>query len=166
MTNAAAALLFCRIARPEWDLGLGLWVAAAVAVLLLASAVAHEYAHLLVALRTGRPVGGLILTVFGGCVMADIRDESADGLRASTLMVAAGPAASLVLALAFAGLANLLRETMPAVAFASFVVAELNFVLLALNLMPVQPLDGGRLLALGRRAWATWGAAPAVLAED
>ena len=46
-------------------------------------------------------------------------------------------------------------------AFVSFAVGQLNFVLLALNLMPVHPLDGGRLLALGRQAWAA-GAAPVV----
>ena len=63
-------------------------------------------------------------------------------------MVAAGPAASLALALAFTLLANLLRESAPVPAFVSFAVAQLNFVLLALNLMPVHPLDGGRLLAL------------------
>ena len=58
-TNAAAGLLLCRVARPEWSLGIGLVAAVAIALLLLLSAVAHEYAHLLVALRTGRPVGAL-----------------------------------------------------------------------------------------------------------
>jgi Zn-dependent protease len=153
-TNAAAGLLLCRVARPEWSLTIGLLAALAVALLLLLSAVAHEYAHLLVALRTGRPVGALILTMFGGCIMADIADESPDGLRASAAMIAAGPAASLALALGFMVLANLLRESAPVPAFVSFAVAQLNFVLLALNLLPVHPLDGGRLLALARQAWA------------
>ena len=79
-TNAAAGLLLCRVARPEWSLPLALAAAVAVALLLLLSAVAHEYAHLLAAQRTGRPIGALILTVFGGCVMADIADESPDCL--------------------------------------------------------------------------------------
>jgi len=165
-TNAAAGLLLCRVARPEWSLAEGVLAALAVALLLLLSAVAHEYAHLLVALRTGRPVGALILTMFGGCVMADIADESPDGLRASAATVAAGPAASLGLALAFLLLANLLRESAPLPAFVSFAVAQLNFVLLALNLMPIQPLDGGRLLALARLAWTSASAAVASPVQD
>jgi Zn-dependent protease len=160
-TNAAAGLLLCRVARPEWSFETGLLAALAVALLLLLSAVAHEYAHLLVALRNGQPVGALILTVFGGCVMADITDQSREGLRASAAMVAAGPAASLALALGFTLLANLLRESAPAPAFVSFAVAQLNFVLLALNLMPIHPLDGGRLIALARQAWSA-SPAPAV----
>jgi Zn-dependent protease len=159
-TNAAAGLLLCRVARPEWSLEVGLLAAVAVALLLLLSAVAHEYAHLLAALGTGRPIGALILTVYGGCVMADIADDSSEGLRASALTVAAGPAASLALAVGFTLLANLLRESAPAPAFVSFAVAQLNFVLLALNLMPIHPLDGGRLLALARQAWRA--SAPAV----
>jgi Zn-dependent protease len=164
-TNFAAALVLGRVARPDWSpLTLAL-VAALVALLLQLSAVVHEYAHLLVALRTGRPVGTLVLTAFGGCVFVDAADECVDALRATALTVAAGPLASLALWALFGLGSDLLRDASPVLALACGAASALNMVLVALNLMPVEPLDGGRLIALARRAWAASSAAPS-LAED
>jgi Zn-dependent protease len=104
------------------------------------SVVLHELGHALTARRMGMPIADISLYPFGGMarllgVPRTTRDE--------ILVAAAGPAVSLLLALAFAGLAalselELLRR-----------LAEVNGMLAAFNLLPALPMDGGRIL----RAW-------------
>ena len=111
------------------------------ALLLFASVVVHELAHALVARRLGIPIGNITLFLFGG-VASILREPGtpADELR----MAAAGPAASVVLALACA----LLAAVLPG----GFVddLAQLlmysNAALAVFNLLPAFPSDGGRIL--------------------
>lgn len=168
-TNFAAVVLLCRIARPDWPIASYLAVAAAVTLLLQLSAAVHEYAHLLVALRLGQRVPALLFNALGGCMLLDPGRAEEGGAPAdppigpTALLVAAGPAASFVLWVGFAVMADGLRATAPEAALVAAIVSTLNFVLLALNLLPLEPLDGGRLLRLGARAWRQAAAARADL---
>ncbi len=125
------------------------WVAGvAGAILLIASLLAHELAHAVLARRSGVEVDGLTLWMFGG--VATLRGE-AKSPRDDFRIAAVGPATSLVLAalfgvvgvlLALGGLSDLLVTVV-------MWLATINFVLAVFNLIPGAPLDGGRIL----RAW-------------
>ncbi|MEA2685472.1 MAG: hypothetical protein QOE93_667, partial [Actinomycetota bacterium] len=123
-------------------------MAVAAAGLLFASIVAHELAHALAARREGMPVEGVILWLLGGISDAGGRARS----PGQELRVAgSGPAVSLVLAgLLAAAAAAMARMGWPdAVTGVLGYTARLNVVVAAFNLIPVLPLDGGRIL----RAW-------------
>jgi Zn-dependent protease len=122
------------------------WLAgAAGAGLFLASLLAHEIGHALVARRAGLRVRGITLWLLGG--VAQLEDEPAsprDELRVALV----GPAVSLALAVGF-GLAavGLAVAGGPAVAVAvTGWLAVGNGVLALFNLLPAAPLDGGRVL--------------------
>ena len=72
------------------------------ALVLFACVVAHEFAHAVVARRLGIPIGNITLFLFGG-VASILREPGtpADEIK----MAAAGPLASIALAVVFAGLA-------------------------------------------------------------
>jgi Zn-dependent protease len=122
------------------------WLAgAAGAGLFLASLLAHEVGHAVVARRAGLRVRGITLWLLGG--VAQLEDEPAtprDELRVAVV----GPAVSLALAAGFwLAAAALAVAGGPAVAVA--VVAWLavgNAALALFNLVPAAPLDGGRVL--------------------
>jgi Zn-dependent protease len=128
------------------------WVlAAAFAVLLGLSVLAHELGHCLVALRLGIPVRRLRLFLLGGLseVARTPRRPGQEGLVA-----AAGPIVSLLLA----GFCALLLFAVPADGAAWLLVAECAVANLAVgvfNLLPGLPLDGGRMLRAG--VWAITG---------
>jgi Zn-dependent protease len=122
------------------------WLAgAAGAGLFLASLLAHEIGHALVARRAGLRVRGITLWLLGG--VAQLEDEPAspgDELRVAIV----GPAVSLALAVGF-GLAAVALSVAGGPALAGVVVAWLalaNAVLAVFNLLPAAPLDGGRVL--------------------
>jgi Zn-dependent protease len=122
------------------------WLAgAAGAGLFLASLLAHEVGHALVARRAGLRVRGITLWLLGG--VAQLEDEPAspgDELRVAIV----GPAVSLALAVAF-GLAAAALSVAGGPALAVVLVAWLALVNAALalfNLLPAAPLDGGRVL--------------------
>ena len=122
------------------------WLAgAAGAGLFLASLLAHEVGHALVARRAGLRVRGITLWLLGG--VAQLEDEPAspgDELRVAIV----GPAVSLALAVGF-GLAAVALSVAGGPAQAGVVVAWLalaNAVLAVFNLLPAAPLDGGRVL--------------------
>jgi Zn-dependent protease/predicted transcriptional regulator len=111
------------------------------ALLLFASVLIHELAHSLVAIGSGLTVRGITLHLLGGVSQLD--DEPADP-RAEFLMAAAGPAASLVLAL----ILSLARVPVEA-PWGDAILTYLMYVNVAVgvfNLIPCFPLDGGRLL--------------------
>jgi Zn-dependent protease/predicted transcriptional regulator len=99
----------------------------------------HEMAHSLVALRYGIPVVQIILYLFGG-VAQIARDPERPGQE--FWIAIAGPASSIVLAVAFGMLA--LMRGVPGAACAWLAVVNLTLALF--NLLPGFPLDGGRVL--------------------
>ncbi len=119
----------------------GLFAAAA----FLASLLAHELAHALVARRNGVEVEGITLWLLGG--VARLRG-GARSAGAEFRIAGVGPLTSLVLGLLFgvcAMLARLLGADGLPVAVLDY-LAGINVVLAVFNLVPAAPLDGGRLL--------------------
>ena len=123
------------------------------ATLFLASLLAHELSHALVARAYRVRVAGITLWLFGGVARLEGDPPSA---RAEALITFVGPATSFVLAGAFLGLAA--TGGLDAVPVAAAGVAWLgwvNAILGLFNLLPGFPLDGGRLLAA--LLWWRWG---------
>ncbi len=122
------------------------WLAGACgALVLLASLLAHELAHAVVARRVGVAVGSVTLWLFGGVTTLG---GEAKTPKAAFRIAIAGPVTSLVLAAVFGGLAVAL-QTVHAAAIAVSVARWLfviNLLLGLFNLLPGAPLDGGRVL--------------------
>jgi Zn-dependent protease/CBS domain-containing protein len=122
------------------------WLAGACgASVLLASLLAHELAHAVVARRMGVSVGNVTLWLFGG--VTTLQGE-AKTPKAAFRIAFAGPATSLVLSATFAGLAIALATVgaAPIVVSVAWWLAAINLLLGLFNLLPGAPLDGGRLV--------------------
>jgi Zn-dependent protease len=115
------------------------------ALVLLASLLAHELAHAIVARRMGVGVGEVTLWLFGG--VTSLQGE-AKTPKAAFRIAFAGPATSLVLSAVFAGLAIALAAVRSATIVVSVAwwLAAINLLLGLFNLLPGAPLDGGRLV--------------------
>ncbi|MFI6559477.1 site-2 protease family protein [Streptomyces sp. NPDC050534] len=134
---------------PDAHPGHSTWAYAALALLtalvFLASLLAHEVAHAVVAQRNGVQVDGITLWMLGG--VARLRSE-APTPAAELRIAGVGPLTSAVLGAAFTGLALWLD----AIGVSGLVVeavawlAAINVVLAVFNAVPAAPLDGGRLL--------------------
>jgi len=117
----------------------------------LASILGHELAHAAVAQRSGVTVEGITLWLIGGVALfADGPPTARSDLR----IAAAGPAASILIGLAWFGLGGALAElNAPALITGTTLwLGAVNLIVAAFNLLPAFPLDGGRML----RAWL-WG---------
>jgi Zn-dependent protease len=125
----------------------GLYWAVAIptAILFLASLLAHEAAHAVVARRKGVGVRSITLWMLGGVAQLDGEPPSA---RADFAIAAAGPLTSL----AAGGILVLTAEAAGSVGVPIVIVAALawtgvtNAFLAVFNLLPGAPLDGGRIL--------------------
>lgn len=122
-------------------------------LLLFGSVLAHELSHALVAVRNGVGIRGITLFVFGGAAEM-IEEPRTPG--AELKIAIAGPLMSLFLALAFGGVywSTLGSAPLPLVELA-LQLAEMNLVLVAFNVVPGFPLDGGRVLRAA--LWGIWG---------
>jgi Zn-dependent protease/CBS domain-containing protein len=104
----------------------------------------HELAHAFIARMEGVEVTEIVLHPFGG--LARLRHEP-ETPRAEFRIAIAGPAASFLLAVAFAvlmAIAHSAGENVFAPLF--FLLFLFNFLLAVFNLFPGYPLDGGRVL--------------------
>jgi Zn-dependent protease/CBS domain-containing protein len=122
------------------------WVAGVIsAFVFLASLLAHELAHSIVAMRRGIRVEGITLWLFGG-VSRFSSDTNSPGTQA--LFTFVGPLTSLVLGAIF----YLISIAAGGGSHPGIVAATLswlgyiNITLGVFNLVPAFPLDGGRLL--------------------
>src|SRR6266436_4285445 len=122
------------------------WTAGVVsAIVFLASLLAHELAHSVVAVRRGVKVEGITLWLFGG-VSRFSTETNSPGSQA--LIPFVGPLTSLVLGVLF----YLVAVAVGGGAHPSLVAVTLswlgyiNITLGVFNLVPAFPLDGGRLL--------------------
>ncbi len=109
----------------------------------------HEFGHILMARRFGVRTPDVILLPIGGVARLERIPEEP---RQEFLIALAGPAVTLAIVLALAavvalsGDAILLRDPMaPDVPFAGRLLVA-NLMVLAFNLIPAFPLDGGRVL--------------------
>ncbi|MFI7125704.1 site-2 protease family protein [Nonomuraea sp. NPDC050153] len=120
------------------------------AVLFMASLLAHELAHAIMARREGVEVSRITLWLLGG--VAELRGEPRSP-GADLKIAVVGPATSLLCGVVFGALAVLISAaTLVGGMFAY--LAGVNVLLAVFNLVPAAPLDGGRVL----RAilWARW----------
>jgi len=122
------------------------------AACLLASLLAHELSHALVARRNGVGVRSITLWMLGG--VAELEGEPPSP-GADLRIALAGPAASLIAGAVFIGAAAAIGQAGgPALAVAAAAwLGVMNGLLAIFNLLPGAPLDGGRVLraALWRR---------------
>lgn len=116
------------------------------ALLFLASLLAHEMAHAVVARRNDVRVEGITLWLFGGYAQFE-NEPPTPG--ADFRITAAGPATSIGLAAVFLGAAWGLSTAGAPDLYVTMLawLALLNGFLGVFNLLPGAPLDGGRILA-------------------
>ena len=111
------------------------------AILLFASVLFHEMAHSLVGRKNHVMVKSITLFVFGGVAEMLTEPEKPDE---EFKMAIAGPIASLVLAGAF-WIISVSGVSLAISAIAHYLFL-INAILVAFNLVPAFPLDGGRIL--------------------
>jgi Zn-dependent protease len=130
-------------------------LAVAAAVLFFGSLLLHELGHAFAARREGITITGIDLWFFGG-IAKMARDTRSPGEEFR--VAAAGPLVTALIVLIAAGAASLVangadvwkallldvRSDSPAFALATW-LAGINLFLLAFNLVPAFPLDGGRI---------------------
>lgn len=112
---------------------------------LFMSIVLHELSHSLVARRHGVEMRGITLFIFGG--VAHMGDEPSTP-KAEFLVAIAGPIASVLIGAAFFGLSQLFDALAAPVPLTGVLLylGYINGLLVAFNLLPAFPLDGGRVL--------------------
>jgi Zn-dependent protease/predicted transcriptional regulator len=111
-------------------------------VLFFASLLLHELGHALEARRDGIPTRGITLWMLGGVARSGAPYPSA-GVEARVAL--AGPAVSAVLGALFVG-AGYVSGVPDSVSAVLEWLGWTNILLLAFNLIPALPLDGGRVL--------------------
>ena len=122
----------------------------ALGVALLGSIVLHELGHALMARRYGIGTADITLYLFGGVARLERMPRSAGP---ELLIALAGPAVNFAIALAlaivlgFAGFVGLPSPDLMAI------VLWMNVVLGAFNLLPIFPMDGGRILRAALSGW-------------
>jgi Zn-dependent protease len=124
------------------------WVIGAVASLgFLATVVAHELAHALVARRTGLPVDAISVHFIGSPATVDVRAATP---KAEAAVALAGPATSLGLGLVLIGLAVIAiapgLRPLDVIGDVLFIIGVLDLVLAGVSIVPAFPLDGGRVV--------------------
>jgi len=116
---------------------------------LFACVLAHEFGHIGMARRYGVRTPDVILLPIGGLARLERMPEQP---KQELLIAAAGPAVTLALAIAFFGVLRLEGSRFGAAALEpgrAGLVQELlwvNVALLLFNLLPIFPMDGGRML--------------------
>lgn len=121
------------------------------AVGLFGSIIVHEFCHSLVARKSGIPMKGITLFIFGG--VAEMGDEPPDA-RSEFLMAGVGPLSSLIIAGIFYAVFRIGGDGFPVgVKAVVGYLAYINAILAGFNLVPAFPLDGGRMLRSGLWAW-------------
>jgi Zn-dependent protease len=131
---------------PDQNEGLsdGTYLAMAIvaAVFFFASILLHELGHAFQARREGMEIEGINLWLFGGVAQFRGTFPSAG---AEFRIAIAGPAVSLLLGLFFVAVAVATKTAEEVDGVAAW-LGYINLMLLAFNLLPALPLDGGRVL--------------------
>jgi Zn-dependent protease len=143
--------------NPGFSTGAYVAMAFVAAALFFGSLLLHELGHAVQARREGMQVEDITLWLFGGVARFKGEFPSAG---AEFRIAIAGPLVTAVLACSFLAIATATQFTSAVDGVAAW-LGYINFILLAFNLLPALPLDGGRVLrsilwgARGDFAWAT-----------
>ncbi len=129
------------------------------AIGLFASILAHELGHAVMARRFGLHMRGITLFIFGG--VAEMSEEPPSA-KSEFYVAIAGPIVSIFIAVACLAVGAAGGQWMPT-SFSAVVwyLGMMNGVLVAFNMIPAFPLDGGRVLrsilwhVKGNLRWAT-----------
>lgn len=134
---------------PGWSFLQQWGIAVITTILFFLSVLAHELSHSVVAVRSGIPVRGITLFIFGG-----VSQMAHEARRPFTefLVAVVGPLSSVVLGLIFWGLWSVLGESSDPLGAVLFLLFSINLSLGLFNMLPGFPLDGGRVLRS-----AVWG---------
>lgn len=124
----------------DWPVALYWIMGAVTAIALFASVLLHELGHSVVAMRYKIPVRSITLFLFGGVAQIGAEPPSA---KAEFLIAIAGPLVSLALGGIFLGVHALVGGIETLLGLAEY-LTYINFALVAFNLIPGYPLDGGR----------------------
>jgi stage IV sporulation protein FB len=108
------------------------------------SVLVHEYGHALTALAFGQRAS-IDLMAFGGLTQ---RMGPTLSLWKEFLVVLNGPIAGFLLSLSAYGLLTLLHPTNYVITFMLYAAYSVNLIWTIFNLIPIHPLDGGRLLSI------------------
>lgn len=133
---------------PELDGSTHVVMALVASLVLFTSVLLHELGHALRALREGIPIRGITLWLFGGVAHLGGTPPSPGAefrVAACGPLVSAGLAAAFFLAAWIGDSVGMPRAVQGTVDY----LGRINLLLLAFNLVPALPLDGGRVL----RAW-------------
>jgi Zn-dependent protease len=120
-----------------WFLLLFAWVSPTMVAAIFLSILVHELAHAFVANRLGYNVRQIYIDLFYGAAEIDL-DHCPE--RDSIQIVAAGPISNLLLAIASFGL-----YAGTGLPFLTEMIT-VNVVLFIFNILPIYPMDGGRIL--------------------
>lgn len=150
LITAAFALAILPDRNPGWS-ALQLWLTGTlIAATLAVSILVHEIAHVVVARRLGMRARTITLFIFGG---VSVMETDPARPRAELLVSLAGPLTSLaigLLAIALLDPEQALSTPATEASFAQtmlYYIALANIVLGLFNLLPLFPLDGGRILS-------------------
>ncbi len=138
---------------PETNPGLGdntyFAMAVVASLVFFASILLHELGHAVQARRDGMEIDGITLWLFGGVARFTGMFPSPG---AEFRIAVAGPLVSLALGGGFVGIALAPGLPEPVNAVCAW-LGFINLALLAFNLLPALPLDGGRMLRAGLWRW-------------
>lgn len=119
-----------------WFFFLFLFLPVTWVIALFISILVHELAHAYVADRLGWSVSGIRIDLFSGSAAVDTNIHEKDSIP----VVAAGPLSNLLLA----ALSLFIGVLFPIDFFVNMIIV--NILLFLFNILPIYPMDGGRLL--------------------
>lgn len=119
-------------------IGIGIWIIALISITL------HEYGHCFAALRCGQNVRDITLSPLGGRAVLQFDQHDPNKELYVTI---AGPIVNLVLVAMFTPLflLGVYLNNVP-IFVVCFMTAFINLLLMCFNLLPIFPMDGGRIL--------------------
>lgn len=139
------AAVYFPLAHPVWGPQARWMVGMVISLMLFISILIHELSHSLVSCHFGLRVERISLFIFGG-------KTQIQGLPArpgiDLQMALSGPAVSLLLYLSLSLLALILGSFVvpETLRMAVYYSAQANMILVLLNIIPIFPLDGGRVI--------------------
>ena len=125
-----------------WFFILFLWMPVSLVIAIFVSVLIHEMAHAYVADRRGWRVFGIKVDLFRGSAAVDTNIPEKDAIP----VVAAGPLSNLLLAVLCIPFYSFLVNINPIIDGFMENLFIINIFMFIFNILPIYPMDGGRLL--------------------